>query len=79
MELTEVTTGLEALSKSRDIDFLSKATLLEQLQEIAKARGNRPVSLEELKKLRLDLRLLPALTQSNQKNLCDTRSPHNKL
>lgn len=71
MELTEVTIGLEALSKSRDIDFLSKATLLEQLQEIAKARGNRPVSPEEMKKLRLDLRLLPALTQSNQKNRCE--------
>lgn len=60
-ELTEVALGLKALCEPLESDFLEDATIREQLQEIAKARGNRPISPEERKKLRLDLHFLPSL------------------
>lgn len=52
---------MNALCKPQAVDFPGDAAIREQLQQIAEARGNRPVSPEELKKLRLDLRFLPLI------------------
>ena len=65
-ELTEVATGRNALCEPPAVDFPGDAAIREQLRQIAEARGNRPVSPEELKKLRLDLHFLPSLAGGGQ-------------
>ena len=62
MELEECCGAFEALGRFSGTEFDCRNSLHEQLRTIAANRDNQPLTAEEIKSMRLTMRLLPYLT-----------------
>lgn len=64
LEIEECCEAFEKLCRYSGASFTPESTIHEQLQCIAKSRENRPPTAEEIKSLRISMRLLPFISPS---------------